>query len=380
MIISILYIIYDLGILPAFLCSFEGLFNTFKRIFAIPKNNPPSLEMTIDKYHNSHQNVADKLVREYEGPTPFALYLKTYFAANKKHGSKDRKSISAICYEYFRKLSEAFPLQNFISSAIDIPKFTASHLQQPLLFIRVRPGKKELVKASLEKAGLFFESIGDMAFALPNTSSLQNIILLNKEAVIQDINSQALASLLKLIPLTEKPLVVWDPCAASGGKSILIKDTMPNVQLHVSDIRENILFNCEKRLKEAGIQPASLQVVDITLPFAIKKQFDFIFADLPCSGSGTWGRTPENLQAYTEAQLNAMTQLQENILHHLMPAIKIGGYLLAATCSVYKNENEDQIEKLLATNKFKLIQQAYFIGYDKKADTLFGALLQKTSN
>jgi len=205
--------------------------------------------MTIDKYHHSHQNVADKLVREYEGPTPFALYLKTYFAANKKHGSKDRKSISAICYEYFRKLSEAFPLQNFISSAIDIPKFTASHLQQPLLFIRARPGKKELVKASLEKAGLFFESIGDMAFALPNTSSLQNIIVLNKEAVIQDINSQALASLLKLIPLTEKPLVVWDPCAASGGKSILIKDTMPSVQLHVSDIRENILFICVKRLK-----------------------------------------------------------------------------------------------------------------------------------
>ena len=182
--------------------------------------------MTIDKYHNSHQNVADKLVREYEGPTPFALYLKTYFAANKKHGSKDRKSISAICYEYFRKLSEAFPLQNFISSAIDIPKFTVSHLQQPLLFIRARPGKKELVKASLEKEGLFFESIGDMAFALPNTSSLQNIILLNKEAVIQDINSQALASLLKLIPASDKPMVVWDPCAASGGKSILIKDTM----------------------------------------------------------------------------------------------------------------------------------------------------------
>lgn len=336
--------------------------------------------MTIDKYHNSHQNVADKLVREYEGPIPFALYLKTYFAANKKHGSKDRKSISAICYEYFRKLSAAFPLQNFISPSIDIPKFIDSHLLQPLLFIRARPGKKELVQATLEKAGLFFESMHEMAFALPNTSSLQNIMILNKEAVIQDINSQALASLLKLIPATEKPMVVWDACAASGGKSILIKDTMPNVQLHVSDIRENILFNCEKRLKEAGIQPASLQVVDITLPFAIKKQFDFIFADLPCSGSGTWGRTPENLQAYTEAQLNVMTQLQENILHHLMPAIKIGGYLLAATCSVYKNENEDQIEKLLATNKFKLIQQAYFIGYDKKADTLFGALLQKTSN
>ena len=295
--------------------------------------------MTIDKYHHSHQNVADKLVREYEGPTPFALYLKTYFAANKKHGSKDRKSISAICYEYFRKLSADFPLQNFISPAIDIPKFIAAHLQQPLLFIRARPGKKELVKA----------------FALPNTSALQNIMLLNKEAVIQDLNSQALAQLLQLIPVTEKPLVTWDACSASGGKSILIKDFMPNVQLHVSDIRENILFNCEKRLKEAGIQPASLQVVDITLPFDIKKQFDFIFADLPCSGSGTWGRTPENLVGFTEKQLDYFTTLQAKMLHHLTPALKVGGHLLAATCSVYQNENEAQIEKLLTTGKFKLV-------------------------
>jgi 16S rRNA (cytosine967-C5)-methyltransferase len=336
--------------------------------------------MTIDKYHHSHQNVADKLVREYEGPTPFALYLKTYFAANKKHGSKDRRNISAICYEYFRKLSAEFPLKNLISPAIDIPKFIEAHLQQPLLFIRARPGKKELVKASLEKAGLFFESINEMSFALPNTSSLHNILVLNKDAVIQDFNSQSLANLLQLIPVTEKPLVAWDACSASGGKSILIKDFIPNVQLHVSDIRENILFNCEKRLKEAGIQPASLQVVDITLPFDIKRQFDFIFADLPCSGSGTWGRTPENLMGFTENQLDSFKTLQAKILHHLTPALKLGGYLLAATCSVYKNENEAQIEKLLATNKFKLIAQEYFIGYDKQADTLFGALMQKIAH
>ena len=335
--------------------------------------------MTFDKYHHSHQNVADKLVREYEGPTPFALYLKTYFATNKKHGSKDRKSISAICYEYFRKLSVHFPLQNLISPEIDIPKFINAHIQQPLLFIRARPGKKELVKATLEKAGLFFESINEMTFALPNTSSLQNIMVLNKDAVIQDLNSQALAHLLQLVPVTEKPLVIWDACAASGGKSILIKDYIPNAQLHVSDIRENILFNCEKRLKEAGIQPASLQVVDITLPFAIKKQFDFIFADLPCSGSGTWGRTPENLQGFTENKLDTFIQLQSKMLHHLTPALKVGGYILVATCSVYKNENEDQIQKLMATNQFKLIAQQYFVGYEKQADTLFGALLQKIS-
>ena len=328
-------------------------------------------------YHNSHQNIAQKLIAEYQGPTPLALYLKKYFAANKKHGSKDRKSISALCYDHFRNLSAQFPLQEIISSAIDLPAFLQSHLQQPLLFIRIRPGKRELVEQALQNASIVYEILKENTFSLANTTSLQKVIHLNKDAVIQDLNSQALASLLKLIPITEKPLVVWDACAASGGKSILIKDYIPNAQLHVSDIRENILFNCEKRLKEAGIQPASVQVVDITLPFAIKKQFDFIFADLPCSGTGTWGRTPENLVGFTEKQLEIFTTLQSKMLYHLTPALKVGGYLLAATCSVYKNENEDQIQKLMATNKFKLIQQQYFIGYEKQADTLFGALLQK---
>ena len=249
-----------------------------------------------------------------------------------------------------------------------------------MLFRSVRPGKKELVQTKLKNAGIFFEPVDDMAFALPNASSIQDILQLNTEVVIQDINSQALASLLNLIPTPEKPLVVWDACAASGGKSILMNDTIGEVQLHLSDVRENILINAAKRLKEAGITPASLQVVDITQPFTIKKQFDLIFADLPCSGSGTWGRTPENLQSYTLHQLNKKTKLQENILHHLTPALQLNGYLLVATCSVYKNENEEQIDTLVATGKFKLIKQKYFVGYDKKADTLFGALLQKIAH
>ena len=112
----------------------------------------------------------------------------------------------------------------------------------------------------------------------------------------------------------------------------------------------------------------------------IKKQFDFIFADLPCSGSGTWGRTPENLVGFTENQLEGFTTLQAKMLQHLTPALKVGGHLLAATCSVYQNENEAQIEKLLTTGKFKLVAQQYFIGYEKQADTLFGALLQKISD
>ena len=64
-------------------------------------------------------------------------------------------------------------------------------------------------------------------------------------------------------------------------------------------------------------------------------------------------------------------------LHNIIPAVKLNGHLLFATCSVYMDENEKNVEALLATGKFKVVKQKYFIGYDQQADTLFGALLEK---
>jgi len=325
-----------------------------------------------------HQEIADKLIAAYHGEEPLANYLKKYFAANKKHGSKDRKNISTLCYAHFRNIANNFPLADKVSDQIDVEKFIASHQIQPLLFIRIRPWQKEKVIQKLQAANIEFKEVAENAFAFANTTSLQNILELNKEAVIQDFNSQSIAALLKLVPTSEEhPIQVWDACAASGGKTILMFDTMSNIRMHVSDVRESILYNADKRLQEAGIRPASVQEIDLTQAFEIKKPFDFVFADVPCSGSGTWGRTPEQLAYFTEPQLNKYTKLQAQILHNIIPTIKLNGHLLFATCSVYKDENEKNVDALLATGKFKVVKQQYYTGYTQQADTLFGALLEK---
>lgn len=325
-----------------------------------------------------HQDIANKLIEAYHGEEQLANYLKKYFAANKKHGSKDRKNISALCYTHFRNTITNFPLANKISDQIDAVKLVASHQVQPLLFIRIRPWQKEKVIEKLLAANIEYKEVAEETFAFANTTSLQNVLELNKDAVIQDFNSQALAELLLLVPTSEAhPIQVWDACAASGGKTILMFDTMSNIRMHLSDVRESILFNADKRLQEAGIRPASVQEIDLTKSFDIKKPFDFVFADVPCSGSGTWGRTPEQLAYFKEVQLNKYTKLQSQILHNIIPTVKLNGHLLFATCSVYKDENENNVGALLATGKFKLVKQQYFIGYDQQADTLFGALLEK---
>lgn len=331
-------------------------------------------------HQNQHQEIAQKLIAAYQGPEPLAAYLKKYFAANKKHGSRDRKSISAFCYAHFRTMHAHFPLQEAISKEIDIPEFIQSHTIQPLLFIRIRPWQKEKVVAALQAAAIEYTEVNEDCFAFSNTTSLQNVLALNKEAVIQDLNSQALAKLLSHVPTSmETPIQVWDACAASGGKTILMFDTMENIRMHVSDVRESILFNADKRLQEAGIRPASVQVIDLTHPFEIKKPFDFVFADLPCSGSGTWGRTPEQIAFFKKENLNSYTQLQSKIIENILPTVKLEGHLLIATCSVYAAENEAHVEAILAQGQFELIEQRYFKGYTQQADTLFGAILKRRS-
>ncbi len=331
-------------------------------------------------HQNQHQEVAQKLLTAYQGQEPLAAYLKKYFAANKKHGSRDRKSISAFCYAHFRAMHANFPLQEAISKEIDIPAFIHSHTIQPLLFIRIRPWQKEKVIASLQKALIEYTVVNEHCLAFSNTTSLQNVLALNKEAVIQDLNSQALAQLLKYVPTSiETPIQVWDACSASGGKTILMYDTMQNIRMHVSDVRESILFNADKRLHEAGIRPASVQVIDLTEAFDIKKPFDFVFADLPCSGSGTWGRTPEQIAFFKKENLETYTQLQSKIIANILPTVKLNGHLLIATCSVYAAENEAHIEAIIAQGQFELIEQRYFKGYNQQADTLFGAILKRRS-
>jgi 16S rRNA (cytosine967-C5)-methyltransferase len=236
------------------------------------------------------------------------------------------------------------------------------------------------VVAALQAAAIEYTEVNEDCIAFSNTTSLQNVLALNKEAVIQDLNSQALAKLLSHVPTNmETPIQVWDACAASGGKTILMFDTMQNIRMHVSDVRESILFNADKRLQEAGIRPASVQVIDLTHPFEIKKPFDFVFADLPCSGSGTWGRTPEQIAFFKKENLNSYTELQSKIIENILPTVKLEGHLLIATCSVYAAENEAHVEAILAQGQFELIEQRYFKGYTQQADTLFGAILKRRS-
>jgi 16S rRNA (cytosine967-C5)-methyltransferase len=406
----------------------------------------------MSRYH-SYLNSAVTILSTYKGEEPclsgrqaFSSFVKKYFSQHKKFGSKDRKEVSHLCYCFFRlgkaltdvpveeriiialflcadvaneilqelkpewnesaglsfsakqkliahpfSITDIFPWQNELSDGIDATAFSLSHLQQPDLFLRLRPAKEEVVLQKLINGGIEFKKLTDSCIALPNTSKVDELITLNEEAVVQDYSSQRVGELMRLVnsELVTTELVrrrpsdqfcIWDCCAASGGKSIMAKDILGNVDLTVSDIRESILVNLKKRFAEAGIRNYKSAIVDLSEPTSnFKPQtFNLIIADVPCSGSGTWGRTPEQLYYFNSEKTEGYTSLQKKIATNALQYLEPGGYFLYITCSVFKKENEDVVNGLLNDPALELIKMKTIIGYDKKADTMFAALLKKT--
>lgn len=371
------------------------------------------------KYDNQLRLARD-IINHYDGKIPLAAWLKQYFREHKQAGSKDRKILSAIVYAYFRlgktsfntvderlnaaisispeltSLKEYFHLQDQalpeataifpwteeLSTDIEPQSFACSFLVQPDLFIRIRPGMKKVVEKKLTEAGLPYQQCNEDCFQLSSASRITELLDINREVVIQDKNSQKTGSLLlDAQSMLKTPLLkVWDCCAASGGKSIMAIDLLENVELTVSDKRESILHNLDSRFQQAGITKYRSLVADLAdekmkVP---EMEFDLVIADVPCSGSGTWSRTPEQLSYFSLEKLGYYQTLQQSILRKIIPALKPGGMLVYITCSVFKKENEDALTYMESLG-MRVMKSQLFAGYNDKADTLFAALLTNSS-
>ncbi|MFV0605505.1 MAG: Fmu (Sun) domain protein [Niabella sp.] len=372
------------------------------------------------RHYYSYLNNAAAILQQYDGSIPFSYFIKNYFSQHKKFGSKDRKQISAICYAFFRlgkafgdlpiaerirtaikysplaadnnwkkiieesKLkatvpTDIFPWKNDLSSGIDSAAFENSFTHQPNLFLRIRPGQNTVVKNKLTKGGLIFE-IKEQTVTLSNTANITSLLQLNKEAVVQDLSSQKIAGFIERVkdhfPAGQQ-LKVYDCCAASGGKSILAWDVLNTIDLSVSDIRRSIIINLKKRFKEAGITQYQSFLSDLTKTprHTPTPTYDFIIADVPCTGSGTWARNPEQLYYFHPEKIKEYAAIQKKILHNIIPLLKPGGLLLYITCSVFKQENEEQTDALIKKG-FTAIHQQTLKGYHNNADSMFAALLK----
>jgi len=371
----------------------------------------------------------EKAISAYTGQEPLTRFLTRYYKENKQMGSSDRRMTSRLCYNYFRigdwkkgaspldrvvhaeylceqessmvqllapelhatierplpekialihaDMHVFFPLVNEISDVIDKQEFLVSQLIQPDLFVRLKRGNERAVLSELEYRQIPFKQLSEQAVALPNGAKLQEMTKVAGLYEIQDLSSQRTLDDIEAL----KGEKWWDACAASGGKALLFLDKYPHIDLLVSDIRLSILRNLDERFEKARITvPYRKKIIDLTQDVHHILQgelFDGIILDAPCSGSGTWGRTPEMKAQFSEEKLRKFSTLQRTIASNVVQALKPGKSLTYITCSVYKSENEDVVDYLVSDHGMAVDKMHVLHGYREKADTMFVARLVK---
>lgn len=193
---------------------------------------------------------------------------------------------------------------------------------------------------------------------------------------IQDEASQLAAALVKAKPGES----VLDFCAGSGGKSLAFAHLLENKgQIYLHDIRPAILEQAKKRMKRAGVQNVQPLSSDHAQLAKLKKKMDWVFVDAPCSGTGTLRRNPDQKWKFSLALVNRLVGQQKVIFEKALSFVKTGGYIIYATCSILKAENEHQIEHFMNHYSLELLESPFTaLPSLGGMDGFFAAVFRKT--
>ena len=167
--------------------------------------------------------------------------------------------------------------------------------------------------------------------------------------IIQDEASQLVSLVLDPKPGER----ILDACAAPGGKTTHMAQKMGNLgEIYALDLSKAKLDLVEGMSQRLGIKIVNTIKGDAagTLPILEGLKFDRILADVPCSGFGTLRRNPDLKWRRGKGDIKRLSELQFSILRNLGDYVKEGGVLIYSTCTVFREENEDVVEKFLGDN------------------------------
>lgn len=144
--------------------------------------------------------------------------------------------------------------------------------------------------------------------------------------------------------------LILDACAAPGGKSTHIAETMKLtggvISLDLHEHKVKLINENAKRLGLGNIRTIAMDSRNAGEHFE-KEYFDRILLDAPCSGLGVMRRKPDMKYTKKEQDLNQLSSIQQNLLKSVSPLVKKGGILVYSTCTVDKEENENTVSTFL---------------------------------
>ncbi|RLA06920.1 MAG: 16S rRNA (cytosine(967)-C(5))-methyltransferase [Gammaproteobacteria bacterium] len=192
-------------------------------------------------------------------------------------------------------------------------------------------------------------SFSPSAIIFDKACSVEDIYGFNDGLIsIQDVAAQLCLEFLDL----NQGQKVLDSCAAPGGKTCHILESYPQINLIANDIKKIGIAKIKDNLKRLDLKCnlTNYDVLQLKNEFE-KNEFDRILFDAPCSATGIIRRHPDIKLHRTAEDIENLMAIQQQMLKILWQFLKPDGKLLYVTCSILKQENDQQIEAFLNNNK-----------------------------
>ncbi len=244
-----------------------------------------------------------------------------------------RLSTPLWMYDYFRKLYGKEDTERMLAWFINGSKEN---------YVRFKDGHTEVMDGNISKTKLFKSG----------------------EITVQDYASQQVG--IEADP--QKGDYVVDVCAAPGGKSCHIAELLQETgHVDARDLTEDkiqlIQENIDRlNLKNISAHAADARILDESLiDSSGQGKADIVVADLPCSGLGIMGKKPDIRFSASLDNIKELQTLQREILDTVTRYVRRGGKLIYSTCTLSKEENEDNRDYILNIPGFKLIKEKKFL-------------------
>lgn len=208
--------------------------------------------------------------------------------------------------------------------------------------LRLNKGSRARVIEQLQGEGLYFVPTPYSPIGIRSAERVNlNNCVAYKEGVIevQDEASQLAAILADVRP--EHKII--DYCCGAGGKSLtmaFLMNRQGKIQIH--DINRSRLEAVKERAVRLDVK--NLEIIEEVGD----RDYDRFVIDAPCSGTGTWRRSPDAKYRLTPETLKELNKTQAALLEKAFNHIRRGGRVVYITCSILRDENEDIIEAFLS--------------------------------
>lgn len=189
---------------------------------------------------------------------------------------------------------------------------------------------------------------------------------------VQDEASQLVADLVDAQPGQE----VLDYCAGAGGKTLGLAPKMEGKgQIFLYDLRLKALLSAKQRMRRCGVQNAQIVKEEKGLK-KLKNRMDWVLLDVPCSGSGTWRRKPDQRDRFNPKMIEGLIQDQREIFESALKYVSPKGKIVYATCSIFPEENQNQVDYFCEKYGLKVVGKSLVTFPEKgKMDGFYAAVI-----